>query len=212
MSALDWSIDAYVRRSHEEAALAGAAGAEADAARREQELVERARAGDVSAYEILLVEHERFAYRVAYLISADAADAEDALQEAFIKAFRGLSRFRRGAAFRPWLLKIVSNEARTKRRSRRRHAAIASRAIEREPGAPLDSSPESSVLSEEMRRRLLRAVDGLPEKMRLVVTCRYLLELSEEETSALLGIRAGTVKSRLSRALEKLEVRLGAAE
>jgi RNA polymerase sigma-70 factor (ECF subfamily) len=197
MSVVDWRIDAHLRPSPDEAS------------RREQALVERAKRGDVDAYEALLHEHERFAYRLAYLITRDAGDAEDALQEAFVKAFRALGRFRRGAAFRPWLLKIVTNEARTKSRSRRRHAAIASRAEEREPPQSLEASPESALISEELRQRLLAAVDRLPEKLRAVVTCRYLLELSEEETAAVLGIRRGTVKSRLSRALQKLETWLG---
>ena len=206
MSVVDWSIDAHGSPAFSEAERASAA-----AARREDELVERARRGDVDAYEELISEHERFAFRVAYLITRDADDAEDALQDAFMKAFRALPRFRRGAAFRAWLLKIVTNEARTKSRSRRRHAAIVSRAAEREPAAAVEASPESALLSDELRRRLLAALDRLPEKHRVVVTCRYLLELSEEETAAVLGIRRGTVKSRLSRALEKLELWLGEA-
>ncbi|HEY2938492.1 MAG TPA: sigma-70 family RNA polymerase sigma factor [Gaiellaceae bacterium] len=209
MSVVDWGIDAHLHPLPDETTLPDREAEAAAASRREQELVERAKRGDVDAYETLLLEHERFAYRMAYLITRDAGDAEDALQDAFLKAYRALGRFRHGAAFRPWLLKIVTNEARTRSRSRRRHAAIASRAGEREPPAPLEASPESALLSDEMRHRLLAAVDRLPEKLRAVVTCRYLLELSEEETAAMLGIRRGTVKSRLSRALEKLETWLG---
>jgi RNA polymerase sigma factor (sigma-70 family) len=208
MSVVDWRIEARVSGSPDEAVLSEAEVA-TTASRREQELVERARRGDVDAYESLLLQHEGVAHRLAYLITRDAADAEDALQEAFVKAFRALGRFRRGAPFRPWLLKIVTNEARTKSRSHRRHAAIASRASEREPPLSAEASPEATLLSEELRHRLLAAVDRLPEKLRAVVTCRYLLELSEEETAAVLGIRRGTVKSRLSRALEKLELWLG---
>jgi RNA polymerase sigma factor (sigma-70 family) len=202
VSVVTWGIEAL---PEERTAGAGAEAARG-ASRREQELVERAKRGDVDAYEALLLEHERFAYRLAYLITRDPGDAEDALQDAFLKAFRALGRFRRGGAFRPWLLKIVTNEARTKSRSRRRHAAIATRVGEREPPAAPDDSPESTVLSDELRRRLLAAVDRLPEKLRVVVTCRYLLELSEDETAAALGLKHGTVKSRLSRALEKLEL------
>jgi RNA polymerase sigma factor (sigma-70 family) len=209
MSVVDWAIDAHLRPSPDETAFPDRQAETAAASRREQELVERAKRGDFDAYEALLLEHERFAYRMAYLITRDAGDAEDALQDAFLKAYRALGRFHRGAAFRPWLLKIVTNEARTKSRSRRRHAAIASRTGEREPPPAFEDSPESALLSEEMRHRLLAAVDRLPEKLRAVVTCRYLLELSEEETAAVLGIRRGTVKSRLSRALEKLETWLG---
>jgi RNA polymerase sigma factor (sigma-70 family) len=204
LSVVDWSIDAHGSPSLSEAERASAA-----VARREDDLVTRARRGDVDAYEELISAHERFAFRVAYLVTRDAGDAEDALQDAFMKAFRALPRFRRGAAFRPWLLKIVTNEARTKSRSRRRHVAIASRAAEREPPAAVDASPESALLTEELRRRLLAALDRLPEKQRVVVTCRYLLELSEEETAVMLGIRRGTVKSRVARALERLRDELG---
>jgi RNA polymerase sigma factor (sigma-70 family) len=203
VSVVTWGIDA---RPDDATLAEREAEAALRAGRREQELVERAKRGDVDAYEALLVEHERFAYRLAYLITRDPGDAEDALQEAFLKAFRALGRFRRVAAFRPWLLRIVTNEARTKSRSRRRHAAIVSRAGEREPPPPPDDSLESALLSDELRRRLLAAVDRLPEKLRVVVTCRYLLELSEDETATVLGLKRGTVKSRLSRALDKLEL------
>src|ERR671934_128189 len=135
MSAVDWRLEARLSRFPDEAVLSDAEVA-TSSRRREQELVERARRGDVDAYESLLLQHERLAYRLAFLITRDAADAEDALQEAFVKAFRALGRFRRGAPFRPWLLKIVTNEARTKSRSHRRHAAIASRVSERGPTAP----------------------------------------------------------------------------
>jgi RNA polymerase sigma-70 factor (ECF subfamily) len=208
VSVVTWGIEA---RPDEVTLAEGEAEATLGARRRERELVERARRGDVNAYEALLLEHERFAYRLAYLITRDAGDAEDALQDAFLKAFRALGRFRRGAAFRPWLLKIVTNEARTKSRSRRRHAAIATRVGEREPPPAVDASPESTLLTDELRHRLMAAVDRLPEKLRVVVTCRYLLELSEDETAAVLGVKRGTVKSRLSRALDKLELWLEGA-
>src|SRR5919201_5233623 len=98
-----------------------------------------------------------------------------------------------------------------KTRSHRRHAAIASRVSEREPSQSVEASPEATLLSQEMRHRLLTAVDRLPEKQRAVVTCRYLLELSEEETAAVLGIRRGTGKSRHFPAPEKPELWLGGA-
>jgi RNA polymerase sigma-70 factor (ECF subfamily) len=178
------------------------------AARRESDLVERARAGNVDAYEKLIGQYERFAYRVAYVITRDAGDAEEATQDAFIKAYKHLSRFRRGAPFKPWLLKIVSNEARSRRRSRQRHGEIAARAIGVGVTTATGVSAEGSLLLAEQRRLLLAAIDSLPENMRAVVTCRYLLELSEAETAAALGIRLGTAKSRLSRALDRLETRL----
>jgi RNA polymerase sigma-70 factor (ECF subfamily) len=213
VSILEWSIDARLNRRRDEPDPARTGTVEQPAAAREEQgLIERARRGEIGAYETLLLAHDRAAYWVAYAVTGDATDAEDALQDAFMKAFAALSRFRRGARFRPWLLSIVANEARTRRRSRRRHAAIASRALEREPRAAVEASPELSVLLGEDRRQLLEAVERLPEKMRTVVTCRYLLELSEQDTARALGIRPGTVKSRLSRALDSLEASLGASD
>jgi RNA polymerase sigma-70 factor (ECF subfamily) len=187
---------------------AGTDAAALTAARRESELVEAAKAGATDAYERLVVEYQRFAYRIAYMVTRDAGDAEEATQDAFVKAYRSLPRFRRGAPFKPWLLKIVTNEARSRRLSSLRHGEIAARAFGQGGAGASESSAEASVLSAEQRVLLLSAIDALPEKLRDVVSCRYLLELSELDTAAALGIRAGTVKSRLFRALERLEAHL----
>jgi RNA polymerase sigma factor (sigma-70 family) len=144
--------------------------------------------------------------RIAALMCG-AADAPDVTQEAFVKAWRALGRFRPGAPFRPWLLAIVANEARNARRSAGRRAALATRATDA-PG--LSASTEDLVLTSEDRDRLLRALDQLAEIDREVISCRYLADLSERETAAVLGCRPGTVKSRLSRALERLRVLLDA--
>lgn len=144
---------------------------------------------------------------MAYTITRDAAEAEDAAQEAFLNVYRALGRFRSGAPFKPWLLKIVSNEARNRRRDAGRRAGLALRvAGEHSPEAP--TSPESSIVAAERRDELLLAVDGLAEESRMVISCRYFLGLSEEETAAVLGCPQGTVKSRLSRALGKLRERM----
>ena len=87
----------------------------------ETELVERARRGDAAAYESLLRMHEHIAFRTAYAIVGSAADAEECAQDAFVKAYHALGRFRREAPFRPWLLRIVANEARNRRRSAAGH-------------------------------------------------------------------------------------------
>ena len=176
------------------------------------DLVERARRGDVQAYEQIVREHQGIAFRTAYLVAGDATDAEDATQEAFVKAYRALGRFRRGAPFRPWLLQIVANEARNRRRSAARRARLALR-TQAEPGASGGAapSPEATALGAERRETLLAAVNELREAERLVIACRYFLDLSEAETAAALGIRRGTVKSRASRALERLRDRIEAA-
>jgi RNA polymerase sigma factor (sigma-70 family) len=170
----------------------------------ETELVERARRGDARAYEEIVRMHQGIAFRTAYLVAGNAADAEEAAQDGFVKAWRALGRFRRGAPFRPWLLQIVANEARNRRRSAGRRANLALRAASDDVSGGAAPSPEAALLAGEDRTRLLDAVNQLPEDARLVVSCRYFLGLSEEETATALGVRVGTVKSRTARALERL--------
>ncbi len=171
----------------------------------EPELVERARRGDAAAYAALVRMHQGIAFRTALLVTRSAAEAEDAAQDAFIKAHAALGRFRAGAPFRPWLLRIVANEARNRRRAAGRREGLTLRAAERSAASgDAAPSPEAALLSAERRRRLLAAVEELREGERLAVACRYFLDMSEEETAAVLGCRRGTVKSRLSRALSRL--------
>jgi RNA polymerase sigma-70 factor (ECF subfamily) len=148
--------------------------------------------------------HQGIAFRTAYLITANAADAEDAAQSGFVKAYYALNRFRAGAPFRPWLLQIVANEARNRRRSAGRRVQLAVRAEAAGSGGAAPS-PEATVLAGEQREALLAAVNELRDEDREVIALRYFLDLSEEDTATALGIPRGTVKSRLSRALEKLK-------
>ena len=175
--------------------------------RRESELVTRARRGDQAAYAQLVTEHQEVAFRAAYLVAGGAAEAEDAAQEGFVKAFRALGRFREGAPFRPWLLTIVTNEARNRRRAAGRRANLVLRVEESEPAATARSAEEEA-LSRVERDELLRAIDRLRASDREIVSYRYLLGLDEAETAQALGCARGTVKSRLSRALERLRSEL----
>ena len=178
----------------------------------ETELIERARGGDGSAYSALVREHQETAFRIAYVICGNAADAEEAAQDAFVKAYRALPRFRTGEPLRPWLLAIVANEARNRRRAAGRRAALALRAAgEERSSGEAAASPETTLLAGERRAALLAALGRLGERDRTVIACRHLLELSEAETAAALGVRRGTVKSRLSRALERLREEVGDA-
>jgi len=174
----------------------------------EAELVERARRGDQDAYGELVHAYQGIAFRTAYLLTGNAADAEDAAQEGFVKAFYALRRFRRGAELRPWLLRIVANEARNRRRSAGRRGKLALRAAAAVPSGGAAPSPEHSLLDAERSRRLVAALNDLRDEEREVVACRYLLELSEDETAETLDLRKGTVKSRLSRALAHLRERM----
>ncbi|MCI0633328.1 MAG: RNA polymerase sigma factor [Actinobacteria bacterium] len=168
------------------------------------ELARRARDGDVDAYGELVERYREVAFRTAWLITRSSADAEDAAQEAFVKAYYALARFRKGEAFRPWILRIVSNEAKNRRRSTGRRERLALRLADDPGSGDAAPSPEAAVLGLEARQALRAGLERLPDRDRLVVVYRYLLELSEAETASALGIRPGTVKSRLSRALDRL--------
>lgn len=175
------------------------------------ELAERARKGDVAAFEELVVRYQQIAHRVAYLVTRSSADADDAAQEAFVKAYYALGRFRPGAPFKPWLLKIVSNEARNRRRSAGRRLELATRAAGVRPSGDAAPSPEAAAIEDEDRQRLLAAVDSLREQERLAVIYRFFVGLNEAEMAQVLGCAKGTVKSRLSRGLSRLKEQLGDA-
>jgi RNA polymerase sigma-70 factor (ECF subfamily) len=176
----------------------------------ETDLVARARGGDAGAYEELVRVHQGIAFRTAYLVAGNESDAQEATQEAFVKAHRAIGRFRPGAPFRPWLLAIVANEARNRRRSAGRREALVLRAAAGDAASgDAAPSPEAALLSAERREGLIAAVNRLRDEDRQAIACRYFLDLSEEETVAALGWKRGTVKSRLSRALERLRAELG---
>ena len=138
------------------------------------------------------------------MIARDASDAEEAAQDGFVKAYRALRRFRSGSPFRPWLLRIVANEARNRRRAAGRRANLALRAADENRPGDAVPSPEAALLGDERRTELLAAVNALREEERDVIACRFFLDLSEEETAATLDVKLGTVKSRTARALEHL--------
>ena len=184
-----------------------------DAPALEARLIERAQAGDADAYGELVALHQVAAFRVAWLLLRSAPEAEDVTQEAFVKAYLALERFRAGEPWRPWLLRIVANEARNRRRAAGRRAGLAVRAIAAIRGGSGGAGAESAeaqVLAGETRDEVRAALDLLREDERTIITFRYLLELSEAETAAALGIPTGTVKSRLHRGLNRLRSELAA--
>ena len=166
--------------------------------------------GDAAAYEILVGRYQELAFRTAYLVAGGAAEAEDAAQEAFVKAYYALPRFRAGAPFRPWLLQIVANEARNRRRAAGRREHLALRAVDDRSLDDAAPSPEGAALEAEERATLLAALETLRSEDRQILAYRYFLELSETEMAHTLGCARGTVKSRLSRALGRLRALLTA--
>ncbi|HEX8804377.1 MAG TPA: RNA polymerase sigma factor [Acidimicrobiales bacterium] len=182
------------------------AGSDAD-----RELARRAKEGDVDAYAALLRAHEPAARRLALVVGGSAADVDETVQDAFVKGWTGLSGFREGAPFRPWLLRIVANEARNRRRSASRRAGYELRCAEDRStvmdgggGAGTAPSPEDAALAADRRRLVATALADLPPHERDVLACRYLVGLDEAETASVLSVARGTVKSRTSRALARL--------
>ena len=176
-------------------------------------LIERARHGDHEAYAALVRSHQDVVFRTAYLITRSAADAEDVTQEAFIKAYRALPRFREGAPFRPWILRIAANEARNRRRAIGRRLEVsadapikrgtglvtAPRAGRSGPPRPSEMAlPESG--AEVSLGRPGPPGRGRPPCDRLPLLLRPVRGRNQPRIS---DVPRGTVKSRLSRAMAR---------
>lgn len=174
----------------------------------EQSLIAAAKTGDKHAYAQLLQRHQAVAFRAAYLICGSAAEAEDATQEACVKAWLALGRFRPSAPFRPWLVQIAVNEARNRQRGAGRRDRLALRLSSEPDTEGVAPSAETEALAADQRTRLAAAVESLRVDDQLVIAARYLLGLSETEAAMALGLRPGTAKSRLSRALGRLRTQL----
>jgi RNA polymerase sigma-70 factor (ECF subfamily) len=173
----------------------------------EARLVERARSGDFEAFAELVRRYQAGALRVATVVLGTPDGADDVVQESTERAWRAVDRFRSGAAFRPWWLRIVANAARNERRSKGRRASLAVRAGARRAG-DVAVSAEDVVVGEEERRRVLDALNRLDADDRLTIGLRFFEHLSEREMADVLEVPAGTVKSRLSRAKERLRAEL----
>ena len=167
----------------------------------ESTLIRHAANGDASAWEPLVLAHQEAVFRLAYLLLGDPDDAEDTAQETFLRAWNYLKRFDQTRPLRPWLLSIAANLARNRRRSAGRYLAALTRAFRNEP--PPASVEEKSTKTMEAND-LWKAVQNLSLPDQQIVYLRYFLDLSVSETAEVLQIAEGTVKSRLSRALEKL--------
>ena len=167
----------------------------------EAELIRRAQQGDEAAFELLVQEHQEAVFRLAYLFTDDPHAAQDVAQEAFIRAYRMLRRFDTERPLRPWLLGITRHLALNHRRALGRYLNILRRTIAHEPE---NVRHEPDVWGKWEAEALRTAVKKLPVTDREVIYLRFYLELSVRETAETLEVAEGTVKSRLSRALERL--------
>ena len=131
-----------------------------------------------------------------------AVGADDVVQEASTRAWRAIATVRGERGFRPWFLHVVANTARNDRRSHRRRAAMAVRVAGQRGSEPVD--PEDAAIGDEQRRAVIAAMNRLHRDDRLVIALRHFEQLTEAEMADVLGCPAGTVKSRLSRAMLRL--------
>jgi len=167
----------------------------------ESTLIRHATNGDAAAWEPLVLTHQEAVFRLAYLILGDPDDAADIAQEAFLRAWNHIKRFDATRPLRPWLLSIVANLARNRHRSAGRYLATLTRAFRNEP---VTANIEEKSAQHMEATELWKAVQSLSRPDQQIVYLRYFLDLSVSETAEVLRVAEGTVKSRLSRALERL--------
>jgi RNA polymerase sigma-70 factor (ECF subfamily) len=188
--------------------LPSAAAALSDAA-----LARRIEAGDLAAFEQLMRRHNRALFRTARAILKDDGEAEDAVQEAYLLAYRSIATFRGDARLSTWLTRIVANEAFGRLRKHARRAAILPLRVDDDPTAresahdirteseaPAMDRPDNMALRREMRQLIEARIDALPDAYRVVFMLRAVEELSVEETAESLGIPESTVRTRFFRA------------
>ena len=195
------AADVPERRSHDD--------------RDDLDLARRVAGGDVQAFERLLRRFNRSLFRVARAIVKDDAEAEDALQEAMLSAYRSMSTFRGDSRMSTWLVRIVANEALGRLRLRARRGAVLPLHADAPDLAEFDlpaeaasvsappstrQDPERAAMQIEMRRLLESRIDALPDVFRVVFVLRALEEMNVEETAACLGIQPATVRTRFFRA------------
>ncbi len=170
------------------------------------ELIQRAQAGDRAAFGAIVQTYQAPALRLATAICGDSAEAYDIVQEAFVKAFVALPNIRSGDSLRPWLFRIVANQAKNARRSRWRRETRLQRQFNLRVAEP--TAVDDTVLSAVAAHELAHAVERLSRSDRDVIACRYFAELNESEAASVLGIAKGTVKSRTARALVRLRAEM----
>ncbi|HYD25544.1 MAG TPA: RNA polymerase sigma factor [Croceibacterium sp.] len=184
----------------------------------ESELVGLAQAGDKEAFRVIMQRGNQRLFRIARGIVRDDAEAEDVLQEAYLRAFAAIGGFRGEAGVMTWLTRIVMNEARGRLRRRRPTAELkeveAAQAAGAQvipfPNAAPSASPEADAAVTQIRRLIEQAIDGLPEAFRMVFILRDVEGCSIEETASQLGVKPETVKTRLHRARRQLREALDA--
>lgn len=179
----------------------------------DQQLVQRAQRGDLRAFDLLVLKYQG---RIGALVSryvSDAGEVEDVTQEAFIKAYRALDKFRGDSAFYTWLYRIASNAAKNHLVAKGRRPGADTtiedaEAFEQAGFISESSTPEAVVMSEELAQVVTEAMNALPEELRAALTLRELEGLSYDDIAAVLECPVGTVRSRIFRAREAIDERV----
>jgi len=175
-------------------------------AQTDEELVRIAQAGDTRAFDELVVRYRDKVYRLSFKILRHEDDASEALQEAFLSAYKGLGKFKSESTFSTWLYRIATNAALMKYRRRRDgHVSLEQSQSSAEDAEPLQlqdwsALPVDDLLNDELRRVMQQGVDRLPEDLRTVFLLRDVEERSNAEVSQILDLSVAAVKSRLHRA------------
>ncbi|MGB3836646.1 RNA polymerase sigma factor RpoE [Castellaniella sp.] len=178
-------------------------------------LVERVRRGDRHAFDLLVIKYQRKIMRLLSRMIAEPAEIEDVAQEAFIKAYRALPRFRGDSAFYTWLYRIAINTARNWQASRARRPSTVS-VLENEDGETFEqidslsdhSTPESLMASRQIAQTVNEAIEALPDDLRTAIVLREIEGMSYEDIASTMQCPIGTVRSRIFRAREAIASRL----
>lgn len=171
--------------------------------------LDRAQEGDAEAFQVLVEQHSRQIFQLAYRMTGNEADADDVVQETFLRAYRRIGDYDSRARFSSWIHRIAANYAIDLLRRRRRWRWTTVDPVERV--APLetpDAGPERSARSREIRERIERALEALTPKERVAFTLRHYEGLSIEEIGRVLGTRTNSTKNHVFRAVRKLRRRL----
>jgi RNA polymerase sigma-70 factor (ECF subfamily) len=175
------------------------------------ELVRRAQRGERGAFDLLVLRYQHKVIKLVARLLRDPTEAEDVAQEAFVKAYRALGSFRGDSAFYTWLYRIAVNTARNAMASRQRRPLDYEAELSEGEQSTVESrlrhtdTPEATVLSEEIRETVNRAVAALPEDLRTAIILREIEGLSYEEIAAAMDCPVGTVRSRIFRAREAID-------
>lgn len=176
----------------------------------EEELISRAKDGDAQAFERLMSAYEKKVYCLCLRMMGSSHDGEDAAQEAMVRIWQKLSQYRGESGFSTWVYRVTASACTDALRKRARRAQPSLEVLHEEGFEPKDEAPtpQQNVEQGERKKALERAIQNIPEPMRLVFLLRDVHGRSVEETAEALGVSSGTVKSRLSRAREKIAAEL----